>query len=120
MHELNASPSMMTLQAPHLSLIHICRLESDHAHHGGDDRVSVVRRGRGQKALHAGEHLGVCVGKPRAELTRRVLVIKHGKTRAKFPRLLFDEDVYKRQPLGKSSISSTCSAMARVFVTTTS
>ena len=67
------------------------RLESDHAHHGGDDRVSVVRRGRGQKALHAGEHLGVCVGKPRAELACRVFIIKHGKTRAKFPRLLFDE-----------------------------
>ena len=67
------------------------RLESDHSHHGGDDRVGVVRRGRGQKALHAGEHLGVCVGKPRAQLTRRILVIKHGKTRAKFPRLLFDE-----------------------------
>ena len=68
-----------------------CRLESDHAHHSGDDRVGVVRRGRSQKALHAGEHLGVCVGKPRAELARRILVIKHGKTRAKFPRLLFNE-----------------------------
>ena len=64
---------------------------ADHAHYSGDDRVSVVRRGRGQKALHAGEHLGVCVGEPRAELTRRILVIKHGKTRTKFPRLLFDE-----------------------------
>ena len=67
------------------------RLESDHAHYSGDDRVGVVRRGRGQKALHTGEHLGVCVGKPRAELARRILVIKHGKTRAKFPRLLFNE-----------------------------
>ena len=67
------------------------RLEADHAHHGGDDRVGVVRRGGGQKALHAGEHLGVCVGKPRAELACRVFIIKHGKTRAKFPRLLFDE-----------------------------
>ena len=67
------------------------RLESDHAHYSGDDRVGVVRRGRGQKALHTGEHLGVCVGKPRAELARRVFIIKHGKTRAKFPRLLFNE-----------------------------
>ena len=67
------------------------RLETDHAHHGGDDRVSVVRRGGGQKTLHTGEHLGVCVGEPRAQLARRILVIKHGKTRAKFPRLLLDE-----------------------------
>ena len=67
------------------------RLETDHAHHGGHDRVGVVRRGGGQKALHAGEHLGVCVGEPRAQLICRILVIKHGKTRAKFPRLLFDE-----------------------------
>ena len=67
------------------------RLEADHAHYSGDDHVSVVRHGRGQKALHAREHLGVCVGKPRAELICRVLVIKHGKTRAKFPRLLFNE-----------------------------
>ena len=67
------------------------RLESDHAHHGGDDRVSVVRRGRCQKALHAGKHFDLRIGQARAELTRRILVIKHGKTRAKFPRLLFDE-----------------------------
>ena len=67
------------------------RLETNHAHHGGHDRVGVVRRGRGQKALHTGEHLGVCVGEPRAQLARRILVIKHGKTRAKFPRLLFNE-----------------------------
>ena len=35
--------------------------------------------------------MGVCVGEPRAQLARRILVIKHGKTRAKFPRLLFNE-----------------------------
>ena len=38
------------------------------------------------------ESTWVFVSESRAQqLTRRILVIKHGKTRAKFPRLLFDE-----------------------------
>ena len=67
------------------------RLEADHAHHGGHDRVGVLRRGGGQKSLHAGEDLDLRIRKARAKLARRVLIIKHGKARAKFPRLLFDE-----------------------------
>ncbi len=37
------------------------------------------------------ESTSVFVSESRARSSRRILVIKHGKTRAKFPRLLFDE-----------------------------
>ena len=66
-------------------------LQTDHADHGGHHCVGVLRRRGGKQTLHTGEHLRFRVPQALAQFGSRRFVIKHGKTRAKLPRLLFDE-----------------------------
>ena len=66
-------------------------LQPHAAHHGGDHGVRLCRLRGSQQTIWPGQHLDIRAVQAAAQLGSRALVIKHGKARAKFPRLRFQQ-----------------------------